>query len=204
MLNIEKPPRPDFPNLEKEDNKAKAEEDISSILDQLDQFGPSENQPVPEQKKQPVKVQQKAPQENDLYEEAPSPNDQEENNFNTNFMPQQPMMQQQPLATDQIQEIVEAIVEEKWQSVLDKFGDLGVWKEKVNRDVISIKQEIVRTQDRFLQLQKAVMGKVSEYNDNIVDVNTEMKALEKVFEKIIEPLTSNIKQLQKITERLKK
>ncbi|HLC62695.1 MAG TPA: hypothetical protein VJJ21_00075 [Candidatus Nanoarchaeia archaeon] len=79
-----------------------------------------------------------------------------------------------------------------------------MWKERTSRDVISIKQELIRTQDRFNQLQKAVLGKVSEYNDNISSVNSEMKALEKVFEKIVEPLTTNIKELQKITDRLKK
>ena len=103
-----------------------------------------------------------------------------------------------------MQELIEAAIEERFQKMLEKFGDLGMWKERTSRDMISIKQELIRTQDRFHQLQKAVLGKVAEYNDNISSVNSEMKALEKVFEKIIEPLTNNIKELQRITERLKK
>ena len=46
-------------------------------------------------------------------------------------------------------------------------------------------------------------GKVREYSDDMRSIHTEMKALEKVFEKILEPLTDNIKELSKITEDLK-
>jgi len=186
------------PSLPKEKNNASREDDIRSILSQLDQFGfPSE-----ENKKE----KQQPPQPTELFSEAPDPNEEEsaEEYETPHLQPVHQQVRPQPVSSGQMQEIVEAIVEEKWQQFTNQFGDLGLWKEKVERDLISIKQEVLRTQDRFMQLQKAVMGKVSEYNDNISNVHTEMKALEKVFEKIIEPLTTNIKELKKITERLKK
>ena len=61
----------------------------------------------------------------------------------------------------------------------------------------------MRTRNHFANLQKAVLGKVTEYNENILNINTEMKSLEKVFEKILTPLTHNIKELSKITNKLK-
>ena len=70
--------------------------------------------------------------------------------------------------------------------------------------MVSIKQELLRVEERFEQLQTAVLGRVKDYDEGIRGVHTEMKALEKVFEKILEPLTSNIKDLEKITEALKK
>ena len=73
----------------------------------------------------------------------------------------------------------------------------------MNNELIAIKQEIIRTQDHFKNLQGSVLGKVGEYNQNISNINTEMKALEKVFQKILEPLTTNIKELSRITEKLK-
>ena len=48
------------------------------------------------------------------------------------------------------------------------------------------------------------MGKVNEYGEGIKDVGAEMQAIEKVLEKIIAPMTRNIKELSKITEELKK
>ena len=34
-------------------------------------------------------------------------------------------------------------------------------------------------------------------------MHTEMKALEKVFERIVEPLVTNVKELERITTKLK-
>jgi len=107
------------------------------------------------------------------------------------------------ISTDYIQQVAEEVVEEKWDDLMSKVGDIRLWKDKIDNDITSIKQEIIRTQNHFSSLQKAVLGKVSEYNENILNINTEMKALEKVFEKIIQPLTENIKELGKITNKLK-
>ena len=107
-------------------------------------------------------------------------------------------------SSSQVQEIVESLIEEKWEDVLNKVGDIGLWKERVEMDLTSIKQEIIRTQTHFMSLQKSVLGKVHDYNQSILDVNTEMQALEKVFQKILEPLSTNVKELSKITEKLKK
>ena len=183
MLSIEAPPKP----------KTSNPEEIANILDQLEQYSPEEAVKKPRQQSTANE-----PSSEELIDEAPSPQQ-----FSQNI-PFNPQQYQPQLSSDTIQELVESVVDEKWQNIIEKFGDLGIWKERTNRDLLSLKQELLRTQDRFTQLQKAVLGKVSEYNDNISNINSEMKALEKVFEKIIDPLTTNIKELQRITDRLKK
>lgn len=105
---------------------------------------------------------------------------------------------------DKVHELIEAIISEKWQDIAGGIGNLAVWKEKTNNDVIAIKQELIRLGERFEQLQNAVLGKIKDYDEGIRSVHTEMKALEKVFERILEPLTSNIKELSSITQDLKK
>lgn len=123
--------------------------------------------------------------------------------------PQQMMLQQQsqypPAQLDReiINRVVESIIDERWQEIVSNIGDLSIWKSDLDGELSSIKQEMIRMDQRFNNLQRGVLGKVDEYNQNMVNVNTEMKALEKVFEKIIEPLTSNIKELNKITQELK-
>ena len=117
-------------------------------------------------------------------------------------MPQQ--MAPQMDISEKIHEVAEAIIDERWSDFTSKVGNLSVWQEKVNMNISSIKQEVVRIQERFENLQKAVVGKVSEYDQGIRSIHTEMKALEKVFERILEPLVNNVKELNKITEELKK
>lgn len=159
-------------------------------LDELDQFEmPSQEAPEPS-------MQAPSPS----YE-SPEPSSYEVPNYSAPSFT--PSLQQSQLSTDYVQKIAEEIVEEKWDDLMSKIGDIRLWKDKVEGDITSIKQEILRTQNHFDNLQKAVLGKVSEYNENILNINTEMKALEKVFERILQPMTENIKELARITNNLK-
>ena len=86
----------------------------------------------------------------------------------------------------------------------DSIGDIEIWKSNINDELTSIKQEILRLSGRLDNLQKAVLGKVNEYNQNISDVGVEIKALERVMQNILQPLTSNIRELSKVTEDIKR
>ena len=105
---------------------------------------------------------------------------------------------------ERVEELAESIIREKWDELTKDVGDIRVWKENVKIELVSIKQEIIRTQERFENLQNAILAKVQEYSRNIDGVNAELKAMEKVLEKILEPFSKNIKELSKITAELKK
>lgn len=105
---------------------------------------------------------------------------------------------------DYIHELVESIIEEKWHEFVAKTGELTAWKERTTNDLIATKQEVLRLRESFEKLQFLMLGKTKEYSESMKDIHSEMKALEKVFERILEPLTSNIKELQRITDDLKK
>jgi len=105
---------------------------------------------------------------------------------------------------ERIQEISESIIQEKWNEFLTKTGDIQLWKNKTETDISSLKQEVLRTNEKLQGIEKAVLRKIGDYQKTMEDVSTEMKTLEKVFEKIIVPLTTNIKELSRITKELKK
>ena len=105
---------------------------------------------------------------------------------------------------EQIEEIAEEIINEKWDQLMSDVGDINLWKEKTIEEIEAIKQEIIRLRNSFENLQAGVIGKVNEYNKNIGGVSAEMKALSQVFQKIMEPLTMNVKELGRITEAMKK
>ncbi len=120
------------------------------------------------------------------------------------FMPGVVHQQQPSMDIESMQEIVESIIDERWQEVVASVGDISLWKSRVEDDLSAIKQEILRIEDRFTKLQASILGKVDEYHRGITQVSNEMVALEKVFGNIMEPLTSNIKELQRITQDIKK
>lgn len=104
---------------------------------------------------------------------------------------------------ESIHEIVESVIDERWRQLESDFGDVALWKTRANDEITAIKQEVIRLAQRFANLENSLLGKVTEYDDHVMNVTTEMKALEKVFEKIVQPLTTNIKELNKITKELK-
>jgi hypothetical protein len=144
--------------------------------------------PMPEPQAQPQPAQQQA----SMYPES---NPQAQGYA----LPQQ----QQQVGVQDIHALVEEVVEEKWRDFVKSVGNVAVWKARMSDDLEATKQELLRTQKRIEELQTAVLGKVKDYSQNVVDINREMKALEQVFGKILEPLTDNIKELKKVTEDIK-
>lgn len=119
-------------------------------------------------------------------------------------MMQQPSMPQEPsISYEDVQALVEEVIDERWKELVTNIGDIPTWKSDITNDVESIKQELLRVERRFDELQTAIFGKVKEYGTSMKDLGAEMKAFEKVFEKIIEPMTTNIKELDRITGQLK-
>jgi len=113
-----------------------------------------------------------------------------------------PQQQSAPNYAD-TQAIVEQIIEEKWRDLMKDVGDISVFKARVSDDMEAVKQELIRTQRRLEDLQVAVMGKVKDYHAGVSQIGSDMKTLEQVFSKILEPLTMNIKELGRITNDLK-
>jgi len=131
----------------------------------------------------------------------------QQNNYypESNYQPSnyQLPQQQQGTGLEDIHAIVEEVVEEKWKDFIKNVGNIAVWKVRMADDLDATKQELVRTQRRLEELQVAVLGKVKDYNESIVEIGSDMKALENVFKKILEPLTENIKELKSVAQEFK-
>lgn len=115
---------------------------------------------------------------------------------------QAPEMPTGSMDIESMQEIIESVIDERWQEVVASIGDISLWRSKIEDDISAIKQEVLRIDDRFAKLQASMIGRVDEYQKSISKVSNEMVALEQVFGKIMEPLTSNIKELQRITKTM--
>jgi len=142
-------------------------------------------------------------EESSASQEIPIPEQEPQQAYAPPAEPQYQMPQQAGPDYSNIQALVEEVVEEKWKEFIRDVGDIAVWKSRVGDDLEATKQELLRTQRRLEELQTAVLGKVKDYNQTVLNINTEMKALEKVFGKILEPLTENIKELKKVAADIK-
>jgi hypothetical protein len=124
-----------------------------------------------------------------------------ENSMN-NFNNQSPQFNQS-LDNEQIERVAEAIIEEKWNELSKHITKIIDWKEKTESKINKIEQEFVDMKKNFDSLHSSILGKVSEYDHNIVNLGVEIKAMEKVFQKILPTLTDSVNELSRISKTFK-
>ncbi|MEA3379230.1 MAG: hypothetical protein U9Q69_06395 [Nanoarchaeota archaeon] len=167
-------------------------------------YHPSEKMQISEIDKDEIPVPAPSPSDNPIQPQAPMGNMPSPQEMAQAYQQQPPVMPTPSISYDDVQSLVEEVIDEKWRDLMASIGDITSWKVRMGDEVEAIKQEILRVQNRFDNLQSSVLGKVDSYSKGINELGTEMKALEKVFEKIVEPLATNIKELSRITDALRK
>ncbi|MBW2963650.1 hypothetical protein KY306_02660, partial [Candidatus Woesearchaeota archaeon] len=105
---------------------------------------------------------------------------------------------------EKISEIAEAIINEKWEEIIPEIKGIADWKEKIESQLQKITDDFKNLKEQFNELHKGILGKISEYDEHIRDVGSELKAVEKVFKDVIPSFTQNVSELSRITKTLKK
>ena len=131
-------------------------------------------------------------------QEPPMPNYPE-----TNEISQQNMQYQTTTDTQRIEEIAEGIIDEKWDELMKNVDKIVSWKETTEERMAKIEQSIKEIKENFDRLHKGILTKVGEYDKNMKEVGTDIKALETVFKKILPSFTENVAELSRITKRVK-
>lgn len=121
----------------------------------------------------------------------------------------QPTMQSSGMDISQMnsvstEELVEALIDEKWNELVRSLNKIIEWKEKANSKIDKMEQGFLDMQKNFDNLHKAVVGKIGEYDKHILDVGAEIQAMEKVFQKVLPTFTDNVRELSRITDNIKK
>ena len=128
-------------------------------------------------------------------------------------MPQAPQAQQedqdsqeyaQDGSEEKIEEVVEAIIDEKWNELLKDINKIIEWKSAIEANMKSLEQRQQDLKQSFDQLQRALLSKIGDYDQNITNVGSELKALEKVFQKLLPAFTENVNELSRAVKDIKK
>jgi hypothetical protein len=102
------------------------------------------------------------------------------------------------LMTQDVEKIAEDIIDEKWTKLVGEMNEIKNWKDTAAKQMDEVKGSLSKLDSKINDVQKAILGKVGEYNQSIKDVNVELKAMSKVFEKIMPTFTDNVKRLSSI------
>ena len=99
-----------------------------------------------------------------------------------------------------IDETVEKIIEEKWDKVTTDVEKVLKWKNTVEHEIQGLNENLGEIKENFERMEKKIMSKINDYDKDILDIGSEIKALEKVFQKITPTLVNNVNELSKIAK----
>ena len=104
---------------------------------------------------------------------------------------------------ERIQEIAEAIIDEKWTDLIENVNRILEWKDSIESRLSKLEQKVGDVKDQFDKLHEGVLGKIGEYDKGIVNLGTEIQALEKVFQKVLPGFVDNVNELSRITSKMR-
>ena len=105
--------------------------------------------------------------------------------------------------SEDFERMAEKIVQEQLQGLRKELDKGNEWREKTGERLDKLEQGLQDVKMDLDGLHKAIVSKIGEYDRNLVDVGTEIKAMEKVFSKVLPTLTENIQELSKATKVVK-
>ncbi|MEK6946130.1 MAG: hypothetical protein AABX32_00835 [Nanoarchaeota archaeon] len=117
-----------------------------------------------------------------------------------NFQPPHEISNPMTMDDERIQEITEAIIEEKWQEFAGDMRRVIEWKDRSEDRIAKVEQQLIDLRLSIDSLTKSLVGKITSYDQNILDVGTEIKAMEKVFQKVLPTLTENVNKLDRMAK----
>ena len=100
------------------------------------------------------------------------------------------------------EELVEAIIDEKWNELVKDINKIIDWKNETESKFVEMQEQFKNLKEQFDKLHQAIIGKIGEYDKNILTVGAEVKAMEKVFSKVLPVFTEKVSELKDITDRL--
>ncbi|MBW2977662.1 hypothetical protein KY331_02345 [Candidatus Woesearchaeota archaeon] len=104
---------------------------------------------------------------------------------------------------EEMEEVAESIIDEKWEELMKAVDKIVAWKETTDAKITKIEQKMDDLKSEFDALHKGILGKIEEYDKGIKGVGTDIKAMEEVFKKTLPTFTENIHELSRVTKQIK-
>jgi DNA-binding transcriptional MerR regulator len=114
---------------------------------------------------------------------------------------EQPIQEETVSPEVTIEEIVEGIMEEKWQPMHKELEAIMNEQEKIKKEITEIKALISKIPGE--ETKSNIFIKVQEIEEKLNEIEPKVNGLEKAFKQFLPTLTENIRMLSNLVERLK-
>ena len=115
-----------------------------------------------------------------------------------------PPPMQQNNNDEEIEELIEAIIDEKWANLEKDVNKVLEWKDTLEEGLKTLHARMDAVEKDFDSLHKALVGKIGDYDKNILEVGSQLKAMEQVFSKVLPTFTENVQELSRVTDKIKR
>lgn len=106
---------------------------------------------------------------------------------------------QQSLDIETVNDIAEQLIEEKTEKLEKQISAFTKFREEIQFDVQKMNERLANIENKFDDLQMAIIKKIGDYGRDIQNISREMHLTQESFSKVLDPLTDNIRALQDIT-----
>ncbi|MEM4318416.1 MAG: hypothetical protein QW244_01000 [Candidatus Pacearchaeota archaeon] len=114
------------------------------------------------------------------------------------------MAQYPAIDIETIETMAEEIINEKWEMLKRRVGDIEDLKKQVEVRISNIEERIKKVELNLDKIYLLILKRQEEQVKEIAAVGKEVDMLSEAFSKILTPLTENIKKLEEIRKSLSK
>lgn len=106
---------------------------------------------------------------------------------------------QQQVDIETINDIADQISEEKIEKIKKQISPMINFKEDISIEIKRIDERLKRIESIIDSLQIQILKRIGDYAEDIKNISKEMHQTQESFSKLTNPLTDNIRELQKIS-----
>lgn len=107
-------------------------------------------------------------------------------------------------ALERIEELAEAIIDEKWNEIVKSINKVADWKDRTETRITKLEQKVEDLKKTIDALHAGIIGKIGEYDKNLMNIASEIKAMDMVFQKVLPVMTQNVNELSRMTDEMKR
>jgi len=116
----------------------------------------------------------------------------------------QEKMETQPATEITVEEIIEAIVAERWKDFENRLESFEKRDLQLQNQIEELRKKIASFENVLQEKEKTMLSKLDEFGESMTGIEGRIGSIERVFKDFLPELTTNIRTMSDLVERMKK
>jgi hypothetical protein len=119
---------------------------------------------------------------------------------------QQPQqkIETQPATEITVEEIIEAIIAERWKDFEARLESFDKRDMQLHNEIEGLSKRIAGFENVLQEKEKTMLSKLDEFGESMTGIEGRIGSIERVFKDFLPELTTNIRTMSDLVERMKK